>query len=623
MDHPEYGPVGVSINTDINDRKRAEEFLKEAIESIGEGFSSWDVNGRFILCNKRYLKSMAGIEDILKQCLEMKKMFRTLVERKLRPEAVGREEEWIREREELHRHSGNSSEVELLNGQWNEINVYRTSEGGTVTVRTDITKRKRMEKELAAVQHQLVRNTDNVPGTMFSRVLHPDGSISYDLAKGNLLQELGLETGDIPENQRAIALMIIPEDRDIRLETIKQSAETLELCDYEFRINDPDGNIRWMRSISRPHNRDDGAIVWDGMCLDITNLKNAKEEQHQAQILAEKANKGKSEFLATMSHELRTPLNAILGFTQLLATDLEAPLNAKQLEATEHVLKSGDHLLDLIEQVLDLAAIESRKVTFEAKDLDPTEIIESCAVIANNLTEQKNLSFYNRTKEWVLPEIRIDETRFRQVLLNLLSNAVKYNSDGGTVTLPVTEGETGTIRFSIADSARGIAVDKQSKVFSPFSRLGLENSEISGTGIGLTISKELVEAMGGSIGFESSLNLGSTFWVEFPIVSGKLSVRKSNKEIVSAETNNDQLRKHTVLCVEDDPSSLKLLKMIIEQIPNTTMVSAHTGELGVDLAKIHRPDVIMMDINLPGISGLQALKRLKASQITKEIPSLH
>jgi signal transduction histidine kinase/ActR/RegA family two-component response regulator len=360
------------------------------------------------------------------------------------------------------------------------------------------------------------------------------------------------------------------------------------------------------------------------------NVKERTLAAVEAKEEAERANRSKSEFLSSMSHELRTPLNAILGFTQLLNTDPESPLTEKQVDATEQVLKSGDHLLNLIDKVLDLAAIESGRVTLDITVQDPRPIIENCTAIARNLSGQKGLTFYDRTTGWKLPEISIDETRFRQVLLNLLSNAVKYNRDDGTVTISVSEGAQKSLRISIADSGRGIAKGKQALLFQPFSRLGLENSDITGTGIGLTITKDLVEAMGGTIGFQSALDFGSTFWLEFPIVSGELSMKDHCKESASASVSAptsttlssdiSPRTAHTVLCVEDDPSSLKLLETILERIPNTNILSAHTGELGIDLAEIHHPDVILLDINLPGISGIEVLKRLKSSPASSTIP---
>ncbi|MBT3306374.1 MAG: PAS domain S-box protein [Alphaproteobacteria bacterium] len=359
-----------------------------------------------------------------------------------------------------------------------------------------------------------------------------------------------------------------------------------------------------------------------GTVIDISERKAAQQALVDAKEEAEAANNAKSEFLSSMSHELRTPLNAILGFAQLLNTDPDHPLTDKQVEANDCILQSGDHLLRLINDVLDLAQVEAGKASIEMEIQDPSSIIRNCVGIVRTLADQRGLDFYDRTAGWALPMINIDETRFLQVLLNLLSNAVKYNRDGGSVTLSIEDSRDDVLRLVIADTGIGIADEKQKQIFTPFSRLGLENSDITGTGIGLTITKDLVEAMGGNIGFESTHHLGTTFWLEFLISEGAAVadsvpiVEKKIADVVFDEESSG----HTVLCVEDNPSSLKLLEAVIERIPGTTMVSAHTGELGVDLAAIHRPDVILMDINLPGINGLEALNRLKKSSVTRDIP---
>jgi len=426
---------------------------------------------------------------------------------------------------------------------------------------------------------------------------------------------------------------VIPEDRFVWREHFKRLSVDKPTVETEIRVYNAMGEVRWNHWIDTGIFDETGTLIEiHGVGRDITDRKLAQVALIAAKEEAERANAAKSEFLSSMSHELRTPLNAVLGFTQLLNSDHDNPLSAEQKDATEQVLKAGDHLLSLIEDVLDLAQIETGKVSPDREPQDPTPIIESCVDIAIHLAAQKGLEFYDRTVEWSLPEISIDETRFRQVLLNLLSNAVKYNRGGGTVTLDVEAAETGKqqadslgwLRLSVTDTGIGIAKEQQGKVFEAFSRLGHESSDIAGTGIGLTITKNLVEAMGGSIGFKSVFNVGSTFWLEFPIVSGALSAK--NGETPTAVTVAATLPvassedKCTVLCVEDNPSNLKLLEMILARFPGVTMISAHTGELGVDLAEIHRPDIVFMDINLPGMDGFQALEKLKASAVTRNIP---
>lgn len=361
----------------------------------------------------------------------------------------------------------------------------------------------------------------------------------------------------------------------------------------------------------------DGARMFTGTVIDITDRKEAESELRRAKEEAEEANRAKSDFLSSMSHELRTPLNAILGFAQVLETDTENPLTESQIGQLRTILQSGDHLLSLINDVLDLAQIESGKFSLNTSVQNPESVIRECVSIASRLSAQSGITFFDRVALWNLPKIDIDATRFRQVLLNLLSNAIKYNAEDGHVTLLVEQPRDGRIRFSVADTGRGIALEYQDELFQPFSRLDMEGSGIPGTGIGLSITKQLVERMGGRIGFESALGLGSTFWLEFPIAAGALTENLADdKPAVGGGSPTDTM----VLCVEDNPSSLELLGMIIGRIPGTFMSSAHTAELGLNLAEIYHPGVILMDVNLPGMDGFAALKRLKSSPLTKDIP---
>ena len=345
-------------------------------------------------------------------------------------------------------------------------------------------------------------------------------------------------------------------------------------------------------------------------------LQNAKEE-------AEKANQAKSEFLSSMSHELRTPLNAILGFAQLMENNPKHPLDESGKEGIKQILKGGDHLLTLIDDVLNLAQIESGQLSLSLEATDPADVFEECLALTRTLAEKRSIEVIDRTLNTEIPPVMVDSTRFRQVLLNLLSNAVKYNHEGGSVILKAKETAQGMLCVSVTDTGPGIPKEKQDQLFHPFSRLGLEASDIQGTGIGLTITKQIVELMKGRIHFESAFGKGSTFSVEVPLAEGvPREWKKAQKALapthVHAQPHNAD--GHTMLYVEDNPANLKLMETLIDRMEGITMLSAHTGELGLELAEARKPDVIILDINLPGIDGFQALHRLKESKSTRDIP---
>ncbi|MCW9035599.1 MAG: CHASE3 domain-containing protein [Rhodospirillales bacterium] len=337
---------------------------------------------------------------------------------------------------------------------------------------------------------------------------------------------------------RPISDFYHPESIEIARTCLNRFVETGSARSDDLMVKRKDGSfLNVSLRVSAVRNENGEIVSSRSIWRDITEQTQMEKALIAAKDKAEEANRAKSKFLSSMSHELRTPLNAILGFTQILKTDTRQKLTQTQDTAVDHVLKAGDHLLTLIDDILDLAAIEAGQDLTNIATLDPTPLIENCTAIAENLANQSDITFYDRTRTWVLPMITVDETRFCQTLLNLLSNAVKYNRQQGTITLSVEERENTHIRFSVTDTGHGIAEEQQSHIFKPFSRLGLENSDIAGTGIGLVITKELVENMGGNIGFTSQLGAGSTFWVEFPIVSGGLVEKARNLRVVKASAS--------------------------------------------------------------------------------------
>ena len=281
-------------------------------------------------------------------------------------------------------------------------------------------------------------------------------------------------------------------------------------------------------------------------------------------------------------------------------------------------IQPGDQTL--IDDVLDLVNIEPRGLMLEPADVDPAPIIASAITTTRQLADQKEIRFDDLTTKVHLPTINVDETRLQQTLLNLLSNGVKYNKLGGSLTLSVEVTEERALRMMASDTGAEIPEGREKELFKEFSRLGQENTDFAGTDIGLSTTKRPTEAMGGRVGFQSDPGMGSKFWLEFPIIEGTLTPKLPEEIAEKFLGPNGSEAGKTILCVEDNPSSLKLLEALSSGIPDATMVSAHSGEIGVDMATFYHPDLILMDINLPGMDGFSAIKLLKDVPGTSGIP---
>jgi len=352
---------------------------------------------------------------------------------------------------------------------------------------------------------------------------------------------------------------------------------------------------------------------------DISPQHQYKQQLEQARDAAERADRAKSEFLANMSHELRTPMNAILGFTQLL--QLDKNLNQEQTENLTEIHNAADHLLELINDVLDLSRIEADNIVVEPADIPLDEVIDECVRFIEGAASKRQVTV-SKTEDFTAG-IRIvsDRVRLKQILLNLLSNAIKYNVPGGKVQIQCRR--TGDrVKIAVIDTGIGIDPIHQNALFTPFNRLGAENSEIEGTGIGLVITRKLALRLNGTINMQSSPGNGSTFWIELPVaMSGPRENQSSSDDGADHDTGpSGRKLGATVLYIEDDLVNQQLMRKVFEHRPNLTLLFTGLPESGIELARRHIPDLILLDINLPGTDGFALLKILRDDPLTRDIP---
>jgi len=376
----------------------------------------------------------------------------------------------------------------------------------------DIVDRKQAQIALGLRDALLRKLSDRIPGTLYQLSYAADGGFSVPYASNGLRVAYELSPADVQADAAAIFSRVHPEDLDDFRQSLLESAHTLTPWRHDYRVRLPQRGECWLGGNAVPERQEDGSVLWHGYLADITERKAAEQALEHARQQAEAANKAKSVFLSSMSHELRTPLNAIFGFAQLL--EMEEGLNAEQLDYAHEIMRAGRHLLELITDVLDLSRIESGKVELLMEAVPCGGLVEDCLPLLRPQADNRGIRIDCEGLAAIV--LKADRARLKQAVLNLISNAIKYNRPNGRVWIHVLQGKPGSRRLAVTDTGFGIPAEQIPKLFQPFNRLGAEGGNIEGTGIGLVISRRIVEMMGGEIGVESEPGSGSTFWIELP-----------------------------------------------------------------------------------------------------------
>jgi PAS domain S-box-containing protein len=411
-----------------------------------------------------------------------------------------------------------------------------------------------------------------------------------------------------------------PDDRAGAMEAFRALAEGDETsARIEVRFLTRFGDVRWIEARSRVNRDSRGVLLGTaGTLRDVTERREAEEALRAARETAEAANRAKSEFLSRMSHELRTPLNAILGFGQLLEIE---DLTRENHESVQHILRGGRHLLDLINEVLDITGIESGRLRLSPEPVSVSEVSREVLDLLRPLAANRDVTLRGHSAQGCSSHVLADRQRLKQVLLNLMSNAIKYNNAGGTVVVGCELLPERRLRIAVKDSGVGIPADRIDRLFTPFERLGAERTDVEGTGLGLALCKRLAEAMGGSMGAASRDGEGSTFWIELPLAESQVERwERIEAEVPDSERSVVPSQGLKILYVEDNLANLALVQRILSRRTDVELIPAMQGEIALELAQLHQPDLILLDLHLPGISGEQVLKRLRQESATRHLP---
>ena len=631
-------PEGVFVlSLDITERKRAEDelrwksaFLEAQVQSSIDGILVVNSEGKKILKNQR-MADLFKIPPHIRDDADDSLTLRWVTSMTRDPERFIERVAYLY----AHQNEIGMDEIELKDGTILErySSPVLSKEGvyyGRIWTFHEITKRKRAEREnlrLAAI----VESTDDA---VISMTIDEGTITSWNQGASRLYGYTAEEVIGRPisvlipsgkyNGESAVLEKIRRGEYVDHFETTRQRKDRT-LVDVSLTISplkDPEGRIIGASKIARDVTERKQAELALKQARD--ELENRVTERTTDLVMAiedaDRANRAKSEFLSRMSHELRTPLNAILGFGQILNKQELTPL---QKESVQYILKGGRHLLDLINEVLDIARVEAGRMELSVEPIALEDIVPEACALVRPLATERQVRLEVDLSTLSAMHVLADRQRLKQVLINLLSNGIKYNHPGGRVDVYcyLLEGANEKIRIAVRDTGPGIPADLLPKLFTPFERLGAANSDVEGTGLGLALSQRLVTAMGGTLQVESVVGEGSRFMVELPcapaLADAHEGLRISSDEQVATVSERHT---YTILSIEDNVSNVHLLEAILSSRPEITLLAAMQGSVGLDLARQHLPDLILLDLHLPDIAGWDVLTRLQQSTVTRDIP---
>jgi len=633
----------VSHVEDIDQRKRADDLLRASeekfralLEFAPDPVVSIDQYGRIVLMNAKAEETFGyHREELLGQPIEI------LLPESVREFHVAHRAEYFRS--PRIRPMGLGLDLKGRHEDGTEFPVeislgFAEADGSTLVTSfiRDVTERKRAEALLRQTERKYRTLVEQVPSVVYTAEYGESGRWHY--VSPRIESMLGFTPEEWLADPDLWYERMVPEDRERAIADDAHSRTSGAPLRSEYRLRSRDGRVVWVRDEAEAVLDDEGNPVFHhGILIDITlrrhaedsvgrlaaeleqrvaertaELGEANQELREAKEVAERANRAKSEFLSRMSHELRTPLNAILGFGQLLETSTLAP---DDVESVQQILKGGRHLLDLINEVLDIARIESRSLSLSPEPVSVEDVVHEVVDLILPLAAERGIEL--RLDSSDPPRfVLADRQRLKQVMLNLLANAVKYNREGGSVTVFYHLDLPDQLSIWVSDTGPGIAPEDRERLFFPFDRLDAETSGMEGTGLGLALTKTLVEAMHGTIGVESELGRGSAFWVSLPLENAPDA--GSAHEAPSDPLVAGSLQVRTVLCIEQDPSDLTLMERLLANRPGMKLLTTIQGRMGLDLAREHAPDLIVLDVDLPDIPGEEVVRRLRRDPATRK-----